>query len=79
MDNKLIRKNLYKVLRKTGIPRNLINENAELQEELLMDDVDMTCFLFYLESKFDVNISNEELPSLRSVRSTIDFLSQHCA
>lgn len=79
MDNKLIRRNLYKVLRKTGIPRNLINENAELQEELLVDDVDMTCFLFYLESKFDVNISNEELPALRSVRSTIDFLSQHCA
>ena len=79
MDNKLIRRNLYKVLRRTGVPRKLINENAELQEELLVDDVDMTCFLFYLESKFDVNISNEELPSLRSVRSTIDYLTQRCA
>jgi acyl carrier protein len=76
MDNKEIRRNLYKVLRKTGIPRNLINENAQLKEELLQDDLDMTCFLFYLESSFDLNIPNDEMPSLRSVGSTIDYLSK---
>ncbi len=76
MDNKGIRRNLYKVLRKTGIPRNLINENAQLREELLQDEVDMTCFLFYLESKFDLDIPNDEIKSLKSVGSTIDYLTR---
>ncbi len=79
MDNKEIRRNLYKVLRKTGIPRNLIDENAQLEEELLLDEVDKTCFLFYLESKFDLNIPNEEIKSLRSVGSTIDYLTRQYA
>lgn len=79
MGNKQIRRDLYKVLRKTGVPRELIRENADLQEELFLDELDKTCFLFYLESKFDVSIPNEELPSLKSVGSTIDYLSRRYA
>lgn len=79
MDNKGIRRNLYKVLRKTGVPRDRIQENAALQDELLYDEVDMVCFLYYLESKFNVNISNDEIPQLRSVSSTIEYLQKHCA
>jgi acyl carrier protein len=79
MNAKSIRRNLYKVFRKTGIPRNVINERASLTDDLFMDDVDMACFLFYLETRFKVQVKNEELPNLNSVGSTISYLQQHCA
>ena len=79
MKQERIRRNLYKVLRKTGVPRNRIVEDATLKEELLMDEVDLTCFLFLLETKFEVNIENSELPMLNSVGSTIEYLQKHCA
>jgi acyl carrier protein len=79
MTTRAIRRNLYKVLRKTGVPRDLIAEDAELRDELLLDDIDMTCFLYYLETKFDVDVKNEEIGQLISVKSTIDYLQRHCA
>jgi acyl carrier protein len=79
MNAKSIRRNLYIVFRKTGIPRNVIDEKASLTDDLFMDDVDMACFLFYLETRFHVEVKNEELPRLKSVESTINYLQQHCA
>lgn len=79
MTTRAIRRNLYKVLRKTGVPRDLIAEDAELRDELLLDEIDMTCFLYYLETKFDVDVKNEEIGQLISVKSTIDYLQRHCA
>ncbi len=79
MNAKAIRRNLYKVLRKTGVPKNRINEEASLRDELFVDDLDMNCFLFYLETRFDVAIQNDEIPQLTSVKSTIDYLQKHCA
>jgi len=79
MTNKDIRRNLYRVLRKTGVPRNMIIDDASFSNDLLMDEVDMTCFLYYLETKFNVDIETESLPRINSVKSTIDYLQQSCA
>ncbi len=79
MNAKAIRRNLYKVLRKTGVPKNRISEEANFRDELFVDDLDMNCFLFYLETKFDLDINNEEVGHLTSVKSTIDYLQKHCA
>ena len=54
-------------------------EDATFSNDMLMDEIDMTCFLFYLETSFNLNIDNEALPRIISVRSTIDFLKQRCA
>ncbi|MDR2911463.1 MAG: hypothetical protein LBV47_08920 [Bacteroidales bacterium] len=77
--DKYIRRNLYKVLRKTGVPRSVIAEDASYENDMLMDATDMTCFLFYLETKFNLNIENDMLPQMLSVKSTIDYLQQRCA
>ena len=79
MNAKSIRRNLYKVIRQTGIPRNLINDKASFTDDLFMDDIDMACFLFYLETRFKVEVKNDELPKLNSVGSTINYLQQRCA
>ncbi|MFW6268347.1 MAG: acyl carrier protein [Marinilabiliaceae bacterium] len=79
MNAKSIRRNLYKVFRQTGIPRSVIDDKASLTDDLFMDEVDMACFLYYLETKFKVEVKNEELPNLNSVGATINYLQQHCA
>ncbi len=79
MKQETIRRDLYKVLRKTGVPRDKIVENATLKEDLLVDDLDLNCFLFLLETKFHLEINNTELKKLNSVASTIDYLQKHCA
>lgn len=79
MKSARIRRVLYKVFRKTGVPKEMINEDASLNEELFVDENDMTCFLYYLETNFDVNIKNDEIGKLVSVKDTIDYLQSHCA
>ncbi len=79
MSNKSIRRNLYKVLRKTGVPRERIAADASFSYDLMMDEVDMTCFLFYLETKFNVEIDNESLQNIKTVQSTINYLEKNCA
>lgn len=79
MNARTIRRDLYKILRKTGVPRDRIVEDASFSYDMMMDEVDMTCFLFYLETKFDLEIDNDSLNNIRSVKSTINFLEQKCA
>ena len=79
MSNKSIRRNLYKVLRKTGVPRDRITTDSSFSYDLMMDEVDMTCFLFYLETKFNVEIDNESLQNIKTVQSTINYLEKNCA
>lgn len=79
MKSEKIRRDLYRVFRKTGVPKELIDENATLNEELFLDENDMVCFLYYLETNFNVKIKNEEVSRLVSVKDTIDFLQSHCA
>jgi len=79
MESAKIRRNLYRVFRKTGVPKELIDDNAKLNEDLFIDENDMTCFLYYLETNFNLRIKNEEVSQLVSVKDTINFLQTHCA
>jgi acyl carrier protein len=79
MKTETIRRNLYRVFRKTGIPRERIVENAMLNEDLFLDDIDRTCFFYYLETNFNVDIKNDEMIKLESVKDTIEYLQSHCA
>jgi len=79
MESINIQRDLYKVLRKTGIPRDRIAEDASFRNDMMMDENDMSCFLFYLENKFNLNIENEALPQFISVKSTMNYLKNRCA
>jgi len=79
MKSDKIRRVLYRVFRKTGVPKEMIDDNATLNDELFLDENDMTCFLYYLETNFDVDIKNDEIGKLVSVKDTIDYLQSHCA
>ena len=75
MDARKISVNLYRALRKTGIPREIIAEDASFRNDMMMDENDMTCFLFHVETKFNFNIENEVLPQFVSVKSALNFLN----
>ena len=79
MKSDKIRRDLYRVFRKTGVPKELIDDNATLNEDLFLDENDMTCFLYYLETNFNLSIRNDEILELVSVKDTIDYIQSHCA
>ena len=79
MTQETIRRSLFKVLRKSGIPKAKINENASLKEDLFWDELDLTCFLYHLETSFIIEVQPEEINKLYSISDTINFLRMRSA
>lgn len=76
MENKKIRRNLYRALRKTGVRKENISLDANFEEDLHFDTTDWKIFTYYLESIFKVNIEDESISKLSSVNDTIKLLRQ---
>jgi acyl carrier protein len=76
MENKTIRRNLYRVLRKTGVQKKDIVLNASYTEDLRFDNTDWSVFTFYLENIFKIDLKDEELKKMRCVKDTIAVLKR---
>lgn len=74
MEEKKIRRNLYRVLRKTGVQKNDIQPEASFKSDLNFDSVDWKIFTFYLEGIFNISVCDEELLNLGSVNETVNYL-----
>lgn len=74
MEDRMVRRNLYRVLRKTGVRKNDIQLEASYSFDLNFDSVDWKIFTFYLEGIFDISVHDEELYKLKNVNDTVDFL-----
>ena len=74
MEDKTIRRNLYRVLRKTGVQKKDIKLNASFDNDLKFDTVDWKIFTFYLEGIFNISVNEQELGKLGSVRDTLLYL-----
>jgi acyl carrier protein len=74
MEEKKIRRNLYRVLRKTGVQKNDIRPNASYNQDLNFDSIDWKIFTFYLERVFNISVHDEEILRLSSVADTVIFL-----
>jgi acyl carrier protein len=74
MEEKKIKRNLYRVLRKTGVHKNDIQLNASYAQDLNFDSVDWDIFTFYLERVFNISVHDEELHNLSNVNETVKFL-----
>lgn len=71
---KRIKMKLYKILRMIGLERNQINLFTIFNEELKLDEFDEACYLYYLESNFSISIPDKDLPRLKTIENTIDYL-----
>jgi acyl carrier protein len=76
MEDKKIRRNLYRVLRKTGVQKQDIKLSSSFNEDLQFDPIDWSIFAYYLEGVFDISIKDEELINLNDVTKTIQFLEK---
>lgn len=76
MEERKIRRNLYRVLRKTGVGKNDIQPEASFHSDLNFDWVDWKIFTFYLEGIFNISVHDEELHNLKNVNDTVNFLKQ---
>ena len=76
MEDKKIRRNLYRVLRKTGVQKQDIKLSSSFNNDLRFDPVDWSIFAYYLEGVFKISINDEELDKLENVTNTIQFLEK---
>ncbi len=68
---------LYRILRKLGVGREDIKPETQFKNDLFFDDIDWNCFLFFVESKFNIAISDEEQLQLRTIENSIDVIDRH--
>ncbi|MDD4190072.1 MAG: acyl carrier protein [Mangrovibacterium sp.] len=74
MENKTIRRTLYRVLRKTGVPRNSIELEASFRDDLNFDQVDWAIFLYYMEDTFNIAINEEDASRLNQVKDSLELI-----
>jgi acyl carrier protein len=74
---KNIKLGLYRILRKLGVTRDEIQPDTQFKNDLFFDDTDWNFFLFFVENKFNISISDEEQMQFRTIGNTIDILDQH--
>lgn len=67
---------LYRIIRKMGVPRSQVQLRAQLTYDLGFDNFDMNIFLFYLESFFNIEITDNEIPKLQTISQTISFIEE---
>lgn len=67
---------LYKIFRKMNVPREELSLRAELTSDLGFDNFDMNIFLFLLESKFNIQIHDNEVNQLKTVGHTVHFIEE---
>lgn len=80
MENKTMKRTLYKVLRKTGVPRDQITLEASFNEDLNFDEVDWALFVYYLEGSFKIHLEDREINELSHVDDTLKIVSKRaCA
>ncbi len=76
MEDKSIRRNLYRVLRKTGVPKQDIKLSASFNEDLQFDNVDWTIFTYFLEGIFNISVNDQVLGSFVNIKDTLHYLGR---
>lgn len=76
MENKTIRRNLYRVLRKTGVQKKDIYLNATFERDLAFDHTDWKIFTFYLEEIFNINVNDDDIRRMHNINDTLVLLKK---
>lgn len=77
--DKTTRLGMYRILRKLGVSRDEIRPDASFETDLFFDEKDWLCFHFFVESKFNISIEEEELMQLTNLESSISTVNRHLA
>ena len=66
---------IYQVLkREIGLPTRDLSKNLNFFNDLGMDSFDMVCLVNALEMKFNLRISDEEIPHMETIGNVIEYV-----
>lgn len=68
---------MYRILRKLGVTREDIKPETQFKNDLFFDETDWNCFMFFVESKFNIAISNEEEIEFQTIENSINIVNKH--
>lgn len=74
MENKTMHRTLYRVLRKTGVPRKKIELDASFNDDLNFDQLDWTLFIYYLENTFKISVNDDEVYRLSRIKDSFELI-----
>lgn len=74
LEEKSIRRKLYRVLRKTGVDKKNIQPDASFIDDLNFDKIDWTIFTYFLERIFNISVKDEEISRFGSINDTLHYL-----
>jgi len=57
-----------------GADEDVIESDANLKDDLEMDDIDLVEMAMTLEEEFDIDIPEEKLNEFRTVQDVVDFI-----
>jgi acyl carrier protein len=65
---------IYRALRKMGVKRDEISLDTNIITDLCFDDKELLCFVFLIESRLNIEISNEKIKNINTIGNTINIV-----
>lgn len=69
----------YRIMRKMGAEQEEIVPETNLSTDLFFDETDRNCLLFFLESRFNIDVSDQEAEKLHTIDDMLHLVERHRA
>lgn len=59
------------------IDKNTIDDNANLIDDLGADSLDITEMVMDFETKFDIEINDEDVTKMKTIKDIVSYIDEH--
>lgn len=76
MSNSVREKVIKLIAEQAGKPEETLTDSTNLQADLELDSLDIMDLLLVLEEEFDMEIPDEELAKIQTVKDIVDYIGR---
>lgn len=76
MSNSVREKVIKLIAEQAGKPEETLTDGTNLQADLELDSLDIMDLLLVLEEEFDMQIPDEELAKIQTVKDIVDYIGR---